>query len=775
MEPINSQTGLSARQAQEQQQKGNINLVRTKNTTSVTKILSKNLFTLFNLVNLVIAILIFCTHSYANLFFLGPVIGNFVIGSCQEIYAKKQLDKLTLLNRQRVTVLRDGQKQTIFQDELVLHDLIMLQRGQQVPADGTILQTAHLEVDESNITGESVAVVKANNDQLLSGSLVTSGQALVKLTSVGEDSFANRLAHSARKQSHNVSQLLNLINRIIKILTYIIVPLGILMFTTSWLHNHQFNQAILGTSASIIGMIPQGLVLLTSVALAVGALHLSRKKVLVKSMTSLESLARVDTLCLDKTGTITTGNLKLSHIISEQISENELLQIAQQIMLANNENNETAQAILADCQSKLTSEQIQSVVAFSSERKWSAANFSDGRHYAIGAPNFILQDPQLIKTAHHYGQQGLRVLAVVQTSAEIVEQIVQPQFLGFLLIQDEVRTTAKTTFEYLREQGVQIKIISGDDPTTVQTIAQQVEIQDCAQAIDMSTVDPEADLATFEQIADQYTVFGRTLPEQKQKLIQGLQAKKHQVAMAGDGVNDVLAMRQSDCAIAIAGNSEAAESAADFVLLNKNFDSLIYVLNEGRRVINNIERVASLYLLKTMYSVLLTLIFICIGRNYPFYPAQMTPFNALTIGIPTFVLTLRPDFRAPEGRFYRNVMQVALPAALEITALILIINSGGTRFGLTYVHTSTLSVLVTCLVGFAALWTIARPINRGIIIIFIGFFILSMLFFTIWGAPFKLFNIFHSPVLLVTIALLIIFYPLFNLIREILVRYCFKN
>ena len=363
-------------------------------------------------------------------------------------------------------------------------------------------------------------------------------------------------------------------------------------------------------------------------------------------------------------------------------------------------------------------------------------------------------------------------MALVKSAQIITDTVIQPQLLGYILINDEIRTTAADTFEYLRQQGVQIKVISGDDPATVQNIAQKIHLPNGQAALDMSTIGAHPD---WNQLVQNYTVFGRTLPEQKQKLIQALQKNGHKVAMTGDGVNDVLAMRQSDCGIAIAGNSDAAENAADFVLLNKNFDSLIYVLNEGRRVINNIERVAALYLIKTMYSVLLTILFIFVHTGYPFYPAQMTPINALTVGIPTFFLALRPDFSPPAGRFFRNVMQVALPAAIDITLVVMAIALYGHWRKLPFSQTSTLAVLAISLIGFAALWVIARPINRGTLTIFLLLFILNIFVFTIWGWPFKLLNLVTSPIRWDSLIILVLFYPLYLISREIIVRYFLKN
>lgn len=771
MKATDVNTGLNDTQVKQQIKAGNINKI-SQNSTSITKILSKNLFTLFNFINLFLAVIIFSTGSYENLFFLGPVIANFLIGSYQEIKSKKRLDHITFLNRQKIQVLRNRQFQQIYQDELVLHDLIVIHRGDQIPADGIIRKSTQVEVDEANLTGESNSVSKKVSDPALSGSLVLSGSALVELTAVGTHSFANKLAHNARKQKHDVSQLMDIINRIICILTYIIIPLGLILFLVTFYKHHNINQAILGTSASIIGMIPQGLVLLTSVALAVGAMHLTHKNVLVKSLTALEALARVDTLCLDKTGTITTGNLQLAQIVPLQLDQSSILKICQEIMLATNEQNETAEAILkaAPYSSKLP--EIVSIVAFSSARKWAAVNWQNGLNYALGAPSFLLNDQKQFAASQQYAKQGYRVLALVKSSQIITKSVIKPQLLGYILISDEIRTTAEDTFEYLRQQGIQIKVISGDDPTTVQNITQKIHLPNGKAALDMSTIGDHPD---WKQLVKNYTVFGRTLPEQKQKLIRELQKNGHKVAMTGDGVNDVLAMRQSDCGIAIAGNSDAAENAADFVLLNKNFDSLIYVLNEGRRVINNIERVAALYLIKTMYSVLLTILFIFVHTGYPFYPAQMTPINALTVGIPTFFLALRPDFSPPAGRFFRNVMQVALPAAIDITLLVMAIVFYGHWCQLNFSQISTLAVLAISLIGFAALWVIMRPINRGTVIIFLILLVFNSLIFTIWGWPFKLLSLIKNPIGWDSLIILILFYPLYLISREIIVRYFLKN
>lgn len=762
MRTTNVNTGLTYNQVQQQVSYGNTNQVSQKNSTSMSTILANNAFTLFNFINLFIAILIFWTGSYMNLFFLLPVIANFLIGSYQEIKAKRELDRLTFLNRQKVYVLRDGKKQQIFQDELVLHDLIILSRGNQIPADGEVCQTSGIQVDESNLTGESNAVTKNIGDAVLSGSLVISGQALVELTAVGANSFANKLARSAKNQKHKASQLVDLINKIIKYLSYIIIPLGLILFIATFNKQHNINQAILGTSASIIGMIPQGLVLLTSVALAVGAMHLSRKNILVKSMTSLESLARIDTLCLDKTGTITTGNLKLHDVVSDD--PDTALSAARKITLATKETNETARAILADNQQELSSNDILSIVPFSSDRKWSAANFTNGQYLAMGAPNFILSDEHELAKARQYAQQGLRVIAVVQADIEITNTISHPQTLGLILISDELRPTAINNFAYLRQQSVTIKIISGDDPETVRNIAQQAKVNHAEQAIDMSTIGKNPD---YQQLVNNYTVFGRTLPNQKRELIKALQKTGHKTGMVGDGVNDVLAMRQSDCAIAIAGNSDAAENAADFVFLNKSFDSIIFVLNEGRRVINNIEQVASMYLIKTIYSVMLTLLFIFINANYPFHPAQMTPVNALTVGIPTFFLALQPDFRPPEGKFFRNVLQIALPAATAITLMVIAIVFGGRLMNLNYAATSTLSVIAISLIDFTALGTVSRPWNRGKKVVFWSLFVASFLIFGFWGKPFGLLTFLGWPMFLYAAILLIVFYPIFIFCRKI--------
>ncbi|WP_057732144.1 cation-translocating P-type ATPase [Levilactobacillus hammesii] len=734
-------------------------------TRSVKQIFRDNLLTLFNLINLLLGGLVLFTGSYKNLLFLGVVVFNTAIGIFQEIRSKRQVDKLALLSEGKVNVLREGTLTPLHQDEIVQDDLLAIGRGDQLPVDGLIREAAGMEVDESQITGEATPIVKNTNDQLVSGSVILGGKAMVQATKVGSGSFVKQLAHSAKQKRRSASQLLLIINRIIKVLTFAIIPLGAGLFISALMRGQDQNRAILGTVASMVGMIPEGLVLLTSVALAAGAFTLGRRHVLVRELPAIEALARVDVLCLDKTGTITNGKLVLEKVeaIGEQ-SPDQLKTILAQLVAATGDDNETATAV----QNALGTPNVTSpeVLPFSSGRKWSGAQLADGA-YVMGAPEFIFETvphevQQRIQTL---AAQGYRVLLLAKVAALTSPRPTAPQAIGLILITDELRPRAKDTFSFFANQDVALKVISGDNPVTVASIANRAGIAGAEQLIDMSQVGETPD---YDQLVAAYNVFGRVTPQQKQGLIKAYQTAGHTVAMTGDGVNDLLALRQSDCSIAMASGSEATKSLADFVLVDSNFDAMINVLNEGRRVINNIERVASLYLIKTMYSVVLTLIFIFMSRSYPFEPIQLTPISSLMVGIPTFFLALQPNYARIADRFMKQVMEIAAPAAVCVVGYILVIMGLGTQFGLSFATTSTLSVLMTGLISLNALVMVARPLNRfkiGLIILMAGLFAVIFLF---CGPIFSLVSLINWKLALIYLPLMFSVQPVFILVQEIL-------
>lgn len=758
--------GLTDQQVASQIQRGLTNIQIKKLSRPIPKILADNLFTLFNFLNLVIAVLIFWTGSYRNLFFLGPVIANIIIGSYQEIRAKITVDKISLVNVQNFNVLRNSKDVEIGIADLVEDDIVSIKRGDTIPADGIVRYSNGLQTNESSITGEADTISKVADDEVFSGSFVVAGQAKIQLTQVGKESFVSQISSAVGKEKRSVSVLMKIINNIIKILTYTIIPIGLLLFFRSFLKNGDVAKAILGTSASVIGMIPEGLVLLTSVALATGAYNLSKRRILVRSLSAIETLARVDVLCLDKTGTITTGKLTIKKTISYGVSQNHVQAVAQEIVDATQETNATALAVKALHVEPMVKD-VKEVIPFSSETKYSGFVDYDDDRYIMGAPEFIIKHPtsEITETVEKAAENGFRVIAIIK---EHTEQTI----LGLLLISDEVRKQAPDTFNYLRNQGMDLKIISGDNPVTVANVAAQAGIDSGKNYIDMSTVEDDDD---YQALVKKYRIFGRVRPRQKADLIKAMQDNGLTVGMTGDGVNDVLAMRQSDCSVAIAGESDAAEAAADFVLLNRNFDSMIFMLNEGRRVINNVERVASLFLIKTIYSVVLSILFIILGTGYPFQPSQLTPVNALTVGIPTFILALEPNYTPPAGRFMHNVMEIALPAAICNIAFIITISLLGNHLNYSYDTTSTVSVFTIGLIGYCALISISNPlILRKKVMIGVSFalFIISFIF---GEGAFGLQSILNWRYIFIYVAIFLVAWPLFMFLREVLGRRVFSK
>ncbi len=732
-------------------------------TRSVKQIFRDNLLTLFNLINVVLAGLVLLTGSYKNILFLFVVIMNTAIGIFQEIRAKRQVDKLSLLSAAKIHICRDGQVGDYAQDAVVQDDLIMVTRGDQLPVDGVVRTTEGLEVDESQITGEADPVIKGPGDAMISGSVILGGHGVVQATEVGHGSFIKQMAKAAKQKHRTPSQLLTIINRIIKILTITIIPLGAGLFISTLLRGESQNRAILGTVAAMVGMIPEGLVLLTSVALAAGAFTLGRHQVLVRELPAIEALARVDTLCLDKTGTITSGQLKFDRLepwgqVPAQIAEARLAELVTAI----DDDNETAQAIKEAFGTPTV--HADAVLPFSSARKWSGAQFN-GQSYVMGAPEFIYETVPADLQTHiqTLAKQGYRVLLFAQVKALTTPKPSEPQAVGLILITDELRPRAKETFGFFANQDVALKVISGDNPVTVASIAKRAGIAGADQLVDMSQVGSTPD---FDQLVADYNVFGRVTPQQKESLIKAYQAAGHTVAMTGDGVNDLLALKQADCSIAMATGSEATKSLADFVLIESNFDAMVQVLNEGRRVINNIERVAALYLIKTMYSAALTLIFIFMSHSYPFEPIQLTPISTLMVGIPTFFLALAPDYTRITGRFMKQVMEIAVPSAICVVGYILTIMLLGSKFQLDFGTTSTLSVLMTGIISLNALLIAARPLNRfkiGLVVLMASLFLLVFLF---GGQLFSLVSLWHWSLAWIYLPLVISAYPVFVLLQN---------
>lgn len=677
-------------------------------TASVGKIVTKNVVTPFNIINLMLALaVILVGHPRNALFFLIAII-NTCMGIFQELRAKKTLDKLSILAKGKVAAVRNGVLVGVPQDNVVLDDILLLESGQQVCADAVVVAAGGMEVDESLLTGESDHIVKKAGDLLLSGSYIVAGQGYARVSAVGAQSYAGRLSVNAKKEKNQNAPLLRVLNNIIRVLAIAIVPIGLLLFFNQYSGGDTLVPAVLGSAAAMVGMIPEGLILLTGITLTLGALKLAQRKALVQSLPSIETLARADVLCLDKTGTITDGTLSFEEIYPlAGASTEEIGAILGELMTAINDDNSTARA-LREVYPEGGALVSTSRVPFSSKRKWSAASFEEKGSYVLGAPRFVFPDVEQpwYDVVTEYATKGMRVLVLAHTDEQLPEKGLPNSLepVALIVLSDTVRAEAPETFRFFASEGVTLKVISGDDALTVSTIAQKADIEGAEKYIDVSQLPKNVD---YRRIAKDYVVFGRVAPEQKRMLVKALKENGQTVCMTGDGVNDVLALKESDCGVAMISGSEAARGASDFVLMTSDFSAMIDVFKEGRQVINNIENVASLYLVKTIYSIILSLLYVFIQYPYPFTPLQMTPINSLTVGIPSFFLALRPNHKKPEGRFLMNVLEVSLPAAISVVINILLIQLAGYCFNLSHFETSTMNVFVTGAICFMVLVKVA--------------------------------------------------------------------
>lgn len=708
-------------------------------TRSVSQIILGNIFTLFNILNIVLAVFIVAVGHWANTIFLLVVVCNTVIGIVQELRAKRTIDNLSIIARTRVTVIRDGNAVEVDQEELVLDDILRLKAGDQVCVDGEIVYSEGLEADESLLTGESDTIQKAAGSKVMSGSFITAGNGCMRVLAVGSNGYAAKLALEAKQEKKQKSELINTLNNIIRILTVVIIPVGGILFYAQFEKHVGLSAAVLGTSAAMLGMIPEGLIFLTSITLAVGAMNLARRKTLVQSLPCIETLARADVLCLDKTGTITDGSLKVVDLLPVNGYPGEQApQAIAELMNALRDENPTAEALRTAFPEKPTWP-CTHAVHFSSRRKWSGASFGEKGSYLLGAPEFLSPhlDPSLAKRIAFHTKQGFRVicLAYAKTPMETDTVPADTRLCALIILSDTIRKDASQTFRYFAEQGVTIKVISGDNAATVSNIAARAGLKHAERYIDMSRIADETDLCG---IVEENTVFGRVSPYQKRKLIQALQKNGHTACMTGDGVNDVLALKEADCGVAMSGGADAARSAADFVLLQSNFSAMVEVLKEGRRVINNIEQVASLYLVKTIYSTILSILFTFLPFVFPFAPLQLTPVNLLAVGIPSLVLALLPNYKRPHGKFAANILENSFPAAIIVVCNILIIQLAGIWFGLRHAEISTMNVFLIGVVGFVLLFEIVKPLTYKKVLMLIGLAVAFLAFFLMLGQYFML-------------------------------------
>lgn len=721
-------TGLTDEEVRQRVEEGFTNRTDISTDKTTKEIVISNVFTYFNLIFLVITILLIMVGSFRNLTFLPIIIGNTVIGIVQEIRAKKTLEKMSLLNAPHADVIRNGSVKQISTDELVKDDVILLTAGKQICADAVVI-SGNIQVNESLLTGEADEVEKTEGSTLMSGSFVVSGECYARLEKVGNESYISRLSLEAKSMGgKEQSEMIRSINLIVKWVGIVIIPIGLILFWQShFVNGESITKSVTSTVAAIIGMIPEGLYLLTTVALALSTMKLARKKVLLHDMKSIETLARVDVLCVDKTGTITEPDMKLKEIFlcknsgadgtQTALTLDELKSLILDYANASVDNNATMLALKAYVAEALTNNTSAlhrtavSQQAFSSSLKYGSVTFSDGT-YLLGAPEFIMHEDfaRIEEEIIPYADKGDRVLLFARYNGENVENGINGSVtpLGFVALANPIRANAVKTFEYFKSQGVAIKVISGDNPRTVSRIAIQAGIESAESFVDAATLDTEDKIA---DAVNKYTVFGRVTPKQKKQLVKALQAKGHTVAMTGDGVNDILAMKDADCSVAMASGSEATAQAAQVVLLDSDFAHMPDVVYEGRRVVNNIQRSASLFLVKNIFSLLLSLFSVILMVTYPLEPAQVSLISMFTIGVPGFLLALEQNKDRIKGHFITNVMLKALPGGLTDVIAVGALVVCGEVFCISDASIGTIATLVLSVVGFMILFKISEPLN----------------------------------------------------------------
>ena len=699
------------------------------------EIIHENVYTYFNLIFAVLAVLLCIAGSFRDLTFLPVIIANTLIGIIQEVRAKQVLDKLSMLNAPRSAVVRDGKKKIVDSEELVLDDIVIFKAGSQVCADAEVC-AGEVQVNESLLTGESDEITKRRGDKLMSGSFIVSGQCHARLDEVGEDSYIAKLTLQAKEmQEGEQSEMIRSLDKLVKCVGVAIIPIGIILFCQSFFfQNDGFRSSVAAMVAAVIGMIPEGLYLLASVALAVSSVRLAQKKVLLHDMKCIETLARVDVLCVDKTGTITENTMKVQNVIETDEYDGRTMEPLSMLIgdfaAAMTPDNITMAAI-KEYFKQGTGKRAVSKTGFSSSSKYSSVTFSDGA-YVLGAPEFVLKEDyaERADTITELASDGTRVLVFGTydgiPDGKPLARPVTP--LGYILLANPIREAAKETFQYFAEQGVEVKVISGDNPVTVSKVAAQAGIEDAEHYVDASTLQTPEEM---KKAVLESTVFGRVTPNQKRQFVQILKEAGHTVAMTGDGVNDILALKDADCSIAMASGSEAAAQASQLVLLESDFSCMPQVVLEGRRVVNNIQRSASLFLVKNIFSFLLSLISFVFMFSYPLEPSQISLISMFTIGIPAFFLAMEPNKNIIKGHFLTNVFLKALPAAITDAVAVGALVIFGRTFGVNSTDISTAATMLLAIVGFMILYKISAPMNKiraGIL----GGCILGLLFCSIY-------------------------------------------
>ena len=711
--------GLSPQETKLRQSNGLSNIMPPSNTKSEGQIIKENVLTFFNLIFLVLALCLCLVGSFKNLMFLLVAVANTVVGSFQEIRAKRAVDKLTLVAAGTAKAIRSGQRVSVRTDQLVRDDIVEFAAGDQICADA-VVRDGQLQVNESLLTGEADAILKNPGDTLKSGSFVISGRARVQLTHVGSESYAAKLAAEARCNVRSTkSEMMLSLTKLITVVGIALIPLGIILFLRHFLSVFQglpLRDSVESTVSALIGMIPEGLYLLTSVAIAASCLKLSRKRVLVQDMNCIETLAHVDVLCVDKTGTITEPTMEVTDVYplnSERFSYDDIEKILAAFYHGEEPDNETARAMGQQFAGETTWRAVKRM-AFSSSTKWSGADFGENGRYVVGAPEFIMGDryDSIRSEAEPWSERGCRVLLLAAYDTAFDDGPLQSAHvapIALVFLSNLLRPDAQETFRYFASQGVSVRVISGDNPITVAQVAARAGIENADRYVDAMTLSTEQD---FEEAVKYYTVFGRVTPEQKRYLVRAFQKQGHTVAMTGDGVNDVLALKDANCGIAMASGSQAASQVAQIVLLNSQFSAMPAIVAEGRRVINNIQRAASLFLVKNIFSFALTLLLLFIDMPYPLLPIQLSLISTFTIGIPSFFLALEPNYARVEGKFMRNVIRRAMPGGLTNLTIVLLAGFFTSTFGLSNEQLNTICVWVMSAVGLVTLYHVSVPFTR---------------------------------------------------------------
>ena len=734
-EKVDIKTGLTDSMVKERINKGLVNYNTQPSTKTIPEIIRSNVLTYFNFLNIFLgAAVLFAgiisnqfMYSLKNCLFVGVIFWNTVISTIQEIISKKIVDKLSVISSSKALVVRDSKEQIIEMDNIVLDDIIIFKPGNQVLTDSIVLE-GNVEVNESFITGESNTILKKVGDTLLSGSFIISGSSICKVIHVGENNYVNKISSDAKYIKENNSVIYNSFKTMVQILSFIIIPLGAALFCNQYLIiGSSIGNSIINTVAALIGMIPNGLVLLTSSVMAVSVIRLSKQKVLVQQLYCIETLSRVNVICLDKTGTITTGNMKLHDIIpNNNYTKEEFSKIILKIVNGLDDNSSTFKAIRDKYQDKIKQEVIDTI-PFSSERKFSALQIKNDYSYYIGAYEYIVKDRELDYSKIKDYLNDYRILTVCKTKDNLTNKPTNLEVVGFILIEDEIRKEASDTLKFFKEQGVKIKIISGDNSKTVLNIIKKVTGDDNLKAVNF----PEIEENNLKTVIEETDVFGRVTPIGKKQLILTLKELGYITAMTGDGVNDVLALKEADCSIAMSSGSDASKAVSQIVLLDNNFASMPKIVAEGRRTINNIERSASLLLVKTIYTILIILTCLFTQNEYFFIPIQLTLITTCTIGIPSFILALEPNTNIVSGNFLLKIFKNSIPAGITVFLDVIIIILFKQAFPMNESIINALAVLVTGTTGFIHLYYVSKPFNflrSALLIILLFGFIYGALF-----------------------------------------------